>query len=380
MNQDLLPVKVLQIGMTRNIGGLETYLMQQFDHLDRNKVVYDFVNITNEYDIVFADKIRKAGSKIFGVCSRHKNPLKHYWQWIKLLRKESKNYKAIVLNTNSLEYIFPLFLGKIMGIPVRIIHSHNGGFENKIGQIRRALLSFNRILMKWSVTDYFACSNLAGQWMFGNTQPFTVIHNAINTKDLVFNDKVRQIKRSELKFDDEDFVVGHVGRFVYQKDHEFLIDVFNEVHNKRVEAKLLLIGDYVGDDTYYKKALEQVKRLNLEESVLFLGIRHDVAELMQAMDCFVMPSRFEGLTVVGVEAQACGLPCFFSDNITKELKLVDGLCYFIDKKLEKKTWADIILKKSAVTRRDTSKDLSLADYDIDTEVNKIMSFYLKEKN
>ena len=137
-----------------------------------------------------------------------------------------------------------------MGIPVRIIHSHNGGFENKIGQIRRALISFNRILMKWSVTDYFACSNLAGQWMFGNTQPFTVIHNAINTKDLVFNDKVRQIKRSELKLDDEDFVVGHVGRFVYQKDHEFLIDVFNEVHNKRVEAKLLLIGDYVGDDTY----------------------------------------------------------------------------------------------------------------------------------
>ena len=100
-----------------------------------------------------------------------------------------------------------------------------------------------------------------------------------------------------------------------------------------------------------KKSLEQVKRLNLEESVLFLGIRHDVAELMQAMDCFVMPSRFEGLTVVGVEAQACGLPCFFSDNITKELKLVDGLCYFIDKKLEKKTWADIILKKSAVTKK-----------------------------
>lgn len=379
MSAKSVPVKVLQVGMTRNIGGLETYLMQQFENLDRSKVIYDFVNITNEYDIVFSDKIKNSGAKIFGVCSRHKNPLKHYWQWIKLLYRERGQYKAIVLNSNSLEYVFPLFWGKIMRIPMRVIHSHNGGFENKIGFIRKLLIKMNTLLMKWSATDYFACSVLAGKWMFGNKQPFKVIHNAINARSLVFNDRIRNLKRSELNLKENEFVIGHVGRFVYQKDHEFLIDVFSEIHKQNANTKLLLIGDFVDDDTYYNNAIAQVKKLKLEESVLFLGLRHDVPALMQAMDCFLLPSRFEGLTVVGVEAQASGLPCFFSDNITKELMLVEELCRFIDKKMKKKYWAEVVLESSKVIRKDTSEEISLAGYDIETEVNKIMSFYLKER-
>lgn len=376
MTKESLPVKVLQVGMTRNLGGLETYLIQQFDHLDKKKVIYDFVNITNEYEIVFADKIKQQGSKIFGVCSRHKNPLKHYWQWYKLLRKEGINYKAIVLNTNSLEYVFPLFIGKLIGIPVRIMHSHNGGFENKIGLIRSLLVTVNRQLMKWSTTDYFACSKLAGKWMFGKTQDFIVVHNAINTKNLLYNEKIRIEVRNELQLQDN-LVIGHVGRFVYQKDHEFLIDVFAEVQRKEPAAKLLLIGDYVDDSSYYEAAKLQVKKLRLEKSVLFLGLRNDVNRLMQGMDCFVLPSRFEGLPLVGIEAQASGLPCIFSETISRELCLVDELCTFLHKEDSIMDWCEKIIKNCRKERINTSKRLVDVGYDIHEEIDKIQEFYLR---
>ncbi|MDY3973339.1 glycosyltransferase [uncultured Veillonella sp.] len=376
MTRDSLPVKVLQVGMTRNLGGLETYLMQQFDNLDKNKVVYDFVNITNEYEIVFADKIKTQGSKIFGICSRHKNPLKHYWQWYKLLSKEGPNYKAIVLNTNSLEYIFPLVIGKITGIPVRVIHSHSSGFENKIGVFRRLLVFLNRMLMKWSATGYFACSQLAGEWMFEKQQPFTVINNAINAKDLAYDESIRNEVRNELALQDN-FVVGHVGRFVYSKDHEFLINIFAEVYKQNNKSRLLLIGDYVDDDTFYKQAQEQVRSLGLEAVVLFLGMRHDVNRLMQGMDCFVLPSRFEGLPLVGIEAQASGLYCVFSNTISEELRLIDGRSAFLDKSLDKRIWAKTIVDSNSIKRIDTTQQIAQAGYDIEVEVNKVMDFYLK---
>ena len=368
------PIKILQVGMTRNLGGLETYLMQQFQNLDRNKIIYDFVNITNEYEIVFADEIKRYGSKIYGICSRHKNPIKHYWQWYRLLKKRRREYKAIVLNTNSLEYIFPVFIGKIMGIPMRVIHSHNGGYENRMGILRKLLVFFNSKLMKWGTTDYLACSQLAGEWMFGRKKNFTVVHNAINVKAFTFNEYIREEVRKELNIEKK-FVIGHVGRFVYQKDHDFLIRVFSKVYEKNKDAYLLLVGDYIDEDIFYYRAKEKVEQLGLSNAVLFLGMRKDVNKIMQAMDCFVLPSRFEGLAVVGIEAQASGLPCFFSDSITTELDVVYGLCNFLNKENEL-TWAEEILKKVKYRRENTSDKISKAGYNIKNEVKKITDFYL----
>ena len=139
-----LPVRVLQIGMTRNHGGLETYLLQQFRALNKFKVTYDFVNITGEYDIVAQEELIAAGCKIFKVNSRHKNPIKHYYQWLKLLCKVHEQYDAIVLNANSLEYVFPLFTAKWFKIPKRIIHSHNTGYDHNIGTVRNILIKINK--------------------------------------------------------------------------------------------------------------------------------------------------------------------------------------------------------------------------------------------
>ena len=215
-----LPVRVLQIGMTRIHGGLETYLLQQFHALDRTKVTYDFVNITGEYDIVAQAELTAAGCHIYAVNSRHKNPIRHYYQWLRLLTNIHKQYDVLVLNTNSLEYVFPLVAAKWFGIPRRIIHSHNSGFENRIGLLRKLLVGFNTVLLRGSATNYFACSEAAGMWMFGKDTEFTVIHNAIRSEVFAFDAAKRNEIRRQLHVQGA-FVVGHVGRFFYQKNHAF---------------------------------------------------------------------------------------------------------------------------------------------------------------
>lgn len=370
-------LKVLQIGMTRNHGGLETYLLQQWRHLDASKIHYDFVNITGEYQIVAQDEIEQAGSKVYAVCSRHLHPLRHYWQWFKLLKQHGKEYKAIVLNTNSLEYIYPLFLAKLFHIPMRVIHSHNAGFENKIGTARSILISLNRILMKWSATAYFACSKQAGLWMFGKQQPYHVIHNAIDIEKVCYRPEVRAKKRTELGLNNC-FVLGHIGRFSYQKNHEFLIDIFAEVYKRDKTARLLLVGDAVGDDTLLKAAKVQVKKMGLEDVAFFLGEREDVPELLQAMDSFLLPSRFEGLGLVGIEAQAAGLPTFVSDTITREIKITDNT-YFLPLN-HAQVWAEKILDYKNDIRVDTTKDVQQAGYDINIEVKKIEAFYVNKRD
>lgn len=369
-----LPIRILQIGMTKNIGGLETYLMQQFAHLDKTKVTYDFVNITSEDEIVFKDKILQAGSHIYGVRSRHSNPIRHYWQWIILLHRIAKNYKAIVLNSNSITYVFPIFIARFFGIPMRIMHSHNSGFEQEIGFAKKAIMKMNRCLLKWGATDYFACSQLAGKWMFGEKTPFTVIPNAIDCSKFCFDSEIRNEMRKSLHIEDK-FVVGHVGRFTYQKNHGFLIDVFNEIHKINPKAVLLLIGDAVGNMSYYEKAKQKVQQYGLTGCVQFLGMRNDVPLLMQAMDCFVFPSKFEGLGIVGVEAQAAGLPCFFSDTITREVGLTE-LAHFVSLKDSSEDWAKKITVAHAVNRKEAVNQVKAAGYEIESVAQKVQDFYL----
>lgn len=366
---------VLQIGMSWNIGGTETYIMQQYRSADPKKVHYDFVNINSHHDIAFQDEIISKGSKIYAICSRHLNPVKHYYQWIKLMNSIKGKYSAIVLNSNSLEYVFPLFVAKLYGIPTRIIHSHNSGNQHKIGCLRKVLIFVNKFLLNYSATNYCACSEKAGMWMFGANQKFQVIHNAINTSKFVFNKDKRLKIRQSLALGDA-LVLGHVASFCYQKNNEFMIDIFNEVHRLYPNSNLLLIGGAVGDKSVLDACKAKVKQFGLEDNVKFLGLRTDVPELMQAMDCFLLPSRFEGLPFVGIEAQASGLPCFFSDTITRELEITD-LCHFIGLEKLPEEWAKVILENSPIERRDMSNEIRKAGYDIQTEVRKIEELYQK---
>lgn len=366
------PVKVLQIGMTENIGGMETYLMAQYRKLNRERVRYDFLNITGESQIVFSDEIKRNGDSIYAVPSRHKSPLGHYWGVLKLLYQKRHEYKYIVLNTCSLYYIFPLFVAALVGIPHRVIHSHNSGDEIAESLPRKCLKRLNTFLLKISATDYWACSKLAGNWMFGN-HPFRVIHNAIDTPKFIFNPIVRKQMRNELGVEGK-FVVGTVARFSPQKNHEFLIEIFKEIVAKREDAVLMLVGDAAGFQDRLEMIKQKVRAYHLEDKVMFLGMRNDTNKLYQAMDCHVLPSKFEGLCITAIEAQAAGLPCVCSDVFPPETSITE-LFETISLNASSEEWCNRILACKTTARRNMYDELVSAGYNTTTEIKKIEVFY-----
>lgn len=368
INRESRRLRVLQVGMTRNLGGIETYLIEQFRHLDKSKIDYDFVNITGEYSICYEDEILASGSKIFKVVSRHKNPLLHYWQWFNILLQNKGVYDVIVLNTNSLEYVFPLVLGKIFGIPVRVIHSHNSGFENKQGLARRLLVGMNKKLLAWSANLRFACSQFAGQWMFKDN-PYHVIYNAIDIHKYDADLIVREETRNALGLHTE-LTLLHVGRFSYQKNHSFLLDIFKEVHRIQPDSVLLLVGDTTEESEFLTEVKRKIKAYGLENVVRLLGRRDDVNKIMQAADVLVMPSFFEGLTVVGIEAQASDLPLLLSDTVTKELGLLPST-QFISLEAGPTAWAKAIVNSKRHNRQSRYEELKAAGYDIVNETERV---------
>ena len=367
-------VRILQIGMSDNLGGIETYLIQQFRALNKDKIIYDFTDITQTGQICFAEEIKKY-AKIYKFCSRRKNPLLHYWQWIRFLQQNKNRYTAIVLNADSLYYVFPLLVGKLFNIPHRIIHSHNSGFQIKPGFFRKLLINFNKCIVTFCATDYWACSEKAAEWMFGTGKRFNIAHNAINSKRYRFNESKRKQIRDAMQLENK-FVIGHVGRFSYQKNHKFLIDIFYELQKIEPLSVLMLIGGNLNDE-FLVKAKKQVKNLNIENKVLFLGICNNVDDLMQAMDCFILPSHFEGLPLVAIEAQCAGLKSYLSDVITDEVKITD-LVDFISLKEAPKFWAKQILSNKNYIRKDMTDEIKKAGYDIKTEIKKIEKFYLEK--
>lgn len=368
INRESRRLRVLQVGMTRNLGGIETYLIEQFRHLDKSKIDYDFVNITGEYSICYEDEILASGSKIFKVVSRHKNPLLHYWQWFNILLQNKGVYDVIVLNTNSLEYVFPLVLGKVFGIPVRVIHSHNSGFENKQGLARRLLVGMNKKLLAWSANLRFACSQFAGQWMFKDN-PYYVIYNAIDIHKYDADLIVREETRNALGLHTE-LTLLHVGRFSYQKNHSFLLDIFKEVHSIQPDSVLLLVGDTTEESEFLTEVKRKIKAYGLENVVRLLGRRDDVNKIMQASDVLVMPSFFEGLTVVGIEAQASDLPLLLSDTVTKELGLLPST-QFISLEAGPTAWAEAIVNSKQHNRQSRYEELKAAGYDIGNETERV---------
>lgn len=368
INRESCRLRVLQVGMTRNLGGIETYLIEQFRHLDKSKIDYDFVNITGEYSICYEDEILASSSKIFKVVSRHKNPLLHYWQWFNILLQNKGVYDVIVLNTNSLEYMFPLVLGKIFGIPVRVIHSHNSGFENKQGLARRLLVGMNKKLLAWSVNLRFACSQFAGQWMFKDN-PYHVIYNAIDIHKYDADLIVREETRNALGLHTE-LTLLHVGRFSYQKNHSFLLDIFKKVYAIQPNSVLLLVGDTTEESEFLMEVKRKIKEYGLANAVRLLGRRDDVNKIMQAADVLVMPSFFEGLTVVGIEAQASDLPLLLSDTVTKELGLLPST-QFISLEAGPTAWAKAIVNSKQHNRQSRYEELKAAGYDIGNETERV---------
>ena len=225
-------------------------------------------------------------------------------------------------------------------------------------------------------TEYFACSKLAAEWKYPksviNKEKYVIIENAIDKSKFYYSEDIRKKTREELHIEDK-FVVGHIGRFSLQKNHSFLIDIFNEISKEREDAVLILAG--VGE--LQEEIKEKVKILGIDKKVMFLNIRKDVNEILNAMDIFVLPSFFEGLPVVGVEAEATGLPVYTSENVTRELPIKE-ISHFYSLEDSAKDWADNILQSyCGFTRKSTTEKIIKNGYEIATAAKKLENIYLE---
>lgn len=358
--------KILVYGLTPNIGGLETYIMYQYRAFDRSLIHMDFINDHNGAKVAFHDEIISKGSTIYNLTGIR--------TWYSFLKEHKGEYDIIIFNSVNPFLLYMLEMVRLMGSFKRIIiHSHNGGIDtfNFIKKISYPAFVFERLRFKLIGAEKWACSKIAAKWMFGSDKNCTIIKNGIETENFRFKPEIRKQTRKELSLTDNDFVVGHIGRFAEQKNHLFLIDVFKEISEKEPNAKLLLIGGPIGNGQLLKDVKKKVKNLKLEEKVIFLGMITDTERFYQAMDIFLLPSLFEGLPVVGVEAQCAGLPVIFSDTITNEVKINDNVSFLPINDEKKWGYEAIRMAKKPQDRINSYKNVIQSGFDVRTEVKHV---------
>lgn len=367
------PIRVASVIGRYIGGGVEAVTINYYRNIDKNKVQLDFICDEDSTNIPY-EEIEKKGGKVIIIPSYSK--LFKYHKALKRVLKEG-NYKIIHSNINTLS-VFSLFAAKCAGVPVRIAHSHSttNKKEKKKNLMKQVLRPFSKVF----ATDYMCCSELAGRWLFGNKEydkgNVYLLNNAIDLDKFKYNESLRKKKRNELGIKDDTLVIGHIGRFVAQKNHDFLIDIFNEIHKKNNNSILLLAGQ----GPLMEDIKNKVKELNLDDNVKFLGQRNDANELYQAFDVFLLPSLYEGLPVVGVEAQAAGLLCYLSDDMTKETKVLD-ITKFMSLNNTPEEWADNILDDVKKYKRiDTSKEMTAKNFNIKEEAKKLEEYYLNLYN
>ena len=348
------PIRVAHVVGKMVGGGVEAFLMNYYRNIDRTQIQFDFI-VDSDSTVVPEDEIEALGGRIFYI-----SPYQNILLYIKELRKifRDNRYRIVHSHLNVLS-VFPLYCAWMERVPVRIAHSHST--SNKIEWKKNIIKTILRPFSKLFATNYFACSIHAGKWLFGNGEynkgNIELIKNAIDINKFKFNSVIRDRVRKELEIDKNTLVYGHVGRFVQQKNHMFLIKVFRKIYEDNKNSVLLLIGD----GPLEEQVRLEVKKYDMEKNIKFLGIRNNVEDYMSAMDVFLFPSIYEGLGIVLVEAQAAGLKCFCSSCIPQEVKF-DDLC-FIDK-FDEDEWFDKIKNCEFKSREYSDKKILMHGYDI----------------
>ena len=362
-------IRVLQVVTHMNRGGLETMLMNYYRHIDRRRVQFDFlVHRAERAD--YDDEIESLGGKIYRLPRLVPWSLS-YHKALDSFFETHPEYQIIHVHQDCLSSVI-LKAAKKHGVPVRIAHSH---CANQDKDLKYPIKLCCKKWIPTYATNLFACGRDAGRWMFGGA-PFQILNNAIDAKAYAFSPHKRAEMRAALGLPHEAFVVGHVGRFSPPKNHDGLLAIFEEIHRRDNDAVLLLVGDdrcELGN-----KIHEKVKSLGLENHVIFTGVRSDVNDLLQAMNVFVFPSRYEGLPVTMVEAQAAGLPCYISDHVPPECALTD-LVTTIPLSASPETWAGCILT-ARTDRVDTYDEIAAAGFDIAENAKWLQNYYEEAHN
>lgn len=359
-------IYVLHVVGRMDRGGTEALLMSLLRTINHEKFHFDFVEQTQDicdYD----DEILELGSKIYRCPNLSLTNLNEYRNWWKKFYSEHPQYLIIHGHSRGSA---PIYLKEAQKAGrIAIAHCHN----NSHGKgIKGAIRYFWQIPLR-NLADYnFACSYDSGISQYGKNGKFEIIKNGIQTERFIWNPKTRERVRREFCLE-KNFVVGNVARFEEQKNHKFLLKIFYEIQRLCPEARLMLVGCGTLDSQIHKQARE----LGIEDKIIFTGVRSNVNELMQAMDVFVLPSHFEGLGIVNIEAQAAGLSCFVSDKVVPAEVNITDLMHYISLDCSPKNWAEQILngRIAIENRRDMSKEIVDSGFDIKATSEWLCNFY-----
>ena len=371
-------LRILQVNYDGKDGekwsGVPQILFELYQNIDRDTIQFDFLtpNITS-YEAKRVE-IEDIGGHIYDLHVGNIRSMSNFISFIIAFRSFLKKtqYDVVHVNTGVLKFACAVtVIAKSQGLKT-VVHSHN---ELKRSRIK----SFFTIPVKWLMQKssdlMLSCSEAAARSLFLQKNvdhgEVRILSNGIDINRFVYSEVVRNELRRELGIDDK-FVIGHVGRFAEQKNHEFLIDIFYELSKIRDDAFLLLVGQ----GELEEKIKNKVRNLNLENKVLFLGQRDDVERIYQAMDSFILPSFYEGLPIVLIEAQVSGIPCYVSDNITTEADITN-LVYHMSLQDEASVWARKIANIDVTCRSDHSQEVSNAGYSIQSVAKQLKELYMK---
>lgn len=361
-------IRIAQIiGRTLN-GGVENYVLNYYLAINRNKYQFDFY-IEKESLIINKANIEKYGGRVFIVPS-----IKKYFSYKKTLRQlfDANKYKIVQANNNSLSAI-TLRIAEKCGVPIRIANSLSTSNKNEF--VRNTVKNILRKKSKKYATHFFACSNLAGEWLFGSNiltnKNYYLVHNAVSTERFIFSNSIRNELRKKYSLENR-IIVGTIGRLEKQKNQLYLVDIFNNLLKKDTRYFLIIIGD----GNLYNEIIQKTKKYGIEKSVLVLtsnevGVRGTAANYYNLFDVFILPSLYEGLPTVGIEAQINGLPCLFSSTITREVQINSNV-KFIDLNEFTDEWVNNIIEfsKSRIFNNNI-----LFDFDINRQAENLEKLY-----
>lgn len=372
------PLRVLFFIDRLRLGGIQMLAYDILKHNDPSKMDIEILNLDDGQEYPLTKTLQDMGVRIHvlkGAWMRTPLDFPHYFKSVDKFFAEHHDYDVVHMHSSSKNYYILKCAAK-WGIKVRVAHSHNTGFQSR-NPLTIALGNQMMKPMRRYATHWVGCSKLACEWLFGQgcveRGEAKVILNGIDSSLFIYDEKVRQEVRREMELDGK-FVIGHVGRFVNQKNHTFLLDIFAEIAKRRDDAVLVLIG--IGElmDAMKQKAAD----LGIADRVRFVGFRDDRNRIMQAMDSFLFPSLYEGLSVVLIEAQASGLPVFTSDTTTTETQYSPHM-QFLSLEQPASAWADALLKVGSVERQDMTSTLDKAGFEIRAMVRNLYTLYTQNK-
>lgn len=361
--------KILQVGITDVYGGTEAYLMNQYSRLNHNQIQYEFMCIQSGIDAIPWAQKYKDMKVIFLPFNRRQKPFRTYFIFIQWMYHNASKYDAMVFNMNGLNVIFPAIAYKVFGGKKLIIHSHNSGeIDGDFSHVMQGIRLVNKKILNRIVDIRLACSLLAGRYLY-NDMKFEVIRNGVDTKRFRFDKSARLRLRNEYNLSGK-MIIGHIGRFSYQKNQEFLIPLIAELKKINKDIVLFMVGDCKSDQPLFEKVSDLINKYGVNDNVIVESPKENINEYYSMFDVFVLPSRFEGLPLVGVEAQSSGACCFFSDSISKELSITP-LAHYLPT-THPSFWAGEILNTPLPKERDIfAKIVKENGFDILDQVTKV---------